>query len=63
LPSRAPITFFLPNVPSAAISEYFTIQYKPLFCKKGATHTTVKGEAKKNFRETFLFIANLLFEQ
>ena len=61
------ITLFLPNVPHSAISEYFTIQYNPPLCKKGATHTkTVTGEAKKkktDFRETFLFIANPLFAQ
>jgi hypothetical protein len=35
-----------------------------LFCKKGTTHKTVSGEAKKktDFQETFSFIANKLFE-
>jgi hypothetical protein len=38
--------------------------YSPLFSKKGTTHKTsvLQEKQKKNFSETFLFIANELFE-
>jgi hypothetical protein len=57
-------SYHIVPVQRSTISEYFTIQYNPLFRKTGATHTTtVTGEAKTDFRETFLFIANPLFAQ
>jgi hypothetical protein len=53
---RSTLLLYLNIIPYSAI---------PLGCKKGATHTTTVLQAKQktDFRETFLFIENPLFDQ